>query len=353
MKYYFAGREKLLALGTYPEISLALAREKREAARKQLLNGTDPSEARKLEKRLKLLVAANTFEAIAREWHENKFASWTQRHAENILHRLEIDIFPTLGSRPITEIKAPELLASLRKVESRGALEIAKRLTQTCGQVFRYAIATGRATDNPVPHLKDALKPALKRHFAAIGTSELPSFMATLNTNNARLFATTRIAIRLMLLTFVRTSELIGAKWAEVDLQKALWTIPAERMKMRVEHVVPLSTQAIALLKELQSISGQRQYLFPNQSRPSEHMSNNTILGALKRLGYQGKMTGHGFRALAMSTIKEQLGYRHEVVDRQLAHAPRNKVDAAYDRAQFIDERKIMMQKWADYVDSL
>jgi integrase len=264
-----------------------------------------------------------------------------------------MDIFPAIGNRPITEINAPELLAALRKVESRGALEIAKRLCQTCGQVFRYAIATGRATKNPVPHLKDALKPMIKGHYAAIEIDDLPLFLETLNTNDARLYLTTRIAIRLMLLTFVRTGELIGARWEEFNLEESVWVIPAERMKMRNEHVVPLSTQAIALIEQLKPISGQRTFLFPNQARPNDHMSNNTILGALKRLGYKGKMTGHGFRALAMSTIKEKLGYRHEVVDRQLAHAPKNKVDAAYDRAKFLGERKIMMQRWADYLDAI
>jgi len=353
MKYYFGGKEKLLALGTYPEISLAEAREKREIARKQLISGIDPSQARKLAKQAKAITNANTFEAVAREWHENKLSSWTPDHGANILHRLVVDLFVPLGNRPITEIKAPELLAALRKVESRGALEIAKRLSQTCGQVFRYAIATGRATDNPVPHLKDALKPMVKGHYAAIEINELPEFINTLNSNNARLYVTTRIAIRLMMLTFVRTGELIGAKWSEFNLDKGVWIIPAERMKMRIEHVVPLSTQTLLLLNELKMLSGQREYLFPNQARPTDHMSNNTILGALKRLGYQGKMTGHGFRALAMSTIKERLGYRHEVVDRQLAHAPRNKVDAAYDRAKFLDERTVMMQTWADYLDGL
>lgn len=353
MKYYFLGKEKLLAIGTYPTVTLAEAREKRDQARKLLKNDVDPSEVKKVAKQQKLLNSENTFEAIAREWHANRITSWTPGHGANILHRLSMDIFPVLGSRPIASIKTPEVIAALRKVESRGALEIAKRLSQTCGQVFRYAIATGRTDRNPVADIKDVLKPGVKSHFAAIDAKELPAFLHTLEHNNARLYIQTRIAIRLMLLTFVRTGELIGAKWSEFDLANAMWTIPAERMKMRVEHKVPLSKQALKLLRELQSISGKREYLFPNQARPTDHMSNNTILGALKRLGYKGKMTGHGFRALAMSTIKEKLNYRHEVVDRQLAHAPRNKVDAAYDRAKFLDERKIMMQAWADYLDNL
>lgn len=353
MKYYFLGKEKLLSFGTYPAVSLAEAREKREQARKQLANEIDPAQIKRAAKQQKLLNNENTFEAVAREWHANRISTWTSGHGINILHRLEKDVFPLLVGRPITEIEAPDILAVLRKVENRGALEIAKRLGQTCGQVFRYAIAIGLVKHNPVPHLKDALKPMIKGHYAAIDVKELPEFLHTLEHNNARLYTLTRLAIRLMLLTFVRTGELIGAKWSEFDLDEAVWIIPAERMKMRIEHRVPLSTQAVALLRELKSISGTRELLFPNQSRPTDHMSNNTILSALKRLGYKGKMTGHGFRALAMSTIKEKLGYRHEVVDRQLAHAPRNKVDAAYDRAKFLDERKIMMQAWADYLDSL
>ena len=353
MKYYFFGKEKLLSFGTYPSVSLADAREKREQARKLLTNEVDPAQVKKIAKQQKLLNNENTFEAIAREWHANKITSWTLGHGADILHRLAKDVFPLLGAFPVSEIKAPEIISMLRKVESRGALEIAKRLSQTCGQVFRYAVATGRAERNPIPDLKDALKPAAKGHYAAIDVKELPAFLHVLEHNNARLYIHTRIAIRLMMLTFVRTGELIGAKWSEFDLDKAIWIIPAERMKMRVEHRVPLSNQAVALLRELQSMSSKRDFLFPNQARPTDHMSNNTILGALKRLGYKGKMTGHGFRALAMSTIKEKLGYRHEVVDRQLAHAPRNKVDAAYDRAKFLDERTAMMQKWADYLDTV
>lgn len=353
LKYYFLGKEKLLSLGTYPDVTLADARDMREQARKQLASNIDPSQAKRTAKQLKLISNQNTFEAIAREWHTNKIAAWTPGHGANILHRLEADVFPVIGSRPIHEIEAPELLAMLRRVEARGALEIAKRLSQTSGQIFRYAIATGRTKHNPVPNLKDALKTTVKGHFAAISIQELPAFLDTLDRNDARLYVLTRIAIRMMLLTFVRTGELIGAKWSEIHLEEAVWIIPAERMKMRSEHVVPLSTQTIRLIEQLKPLSGQRVFLFPNQARPTDHMSNNTILGALKRMGYQGKMTGHGFRALAMSAIKEKLGYRHEVVDRQLAHAPRNKVDAAYDRAKFLDDRKIMMQKWADYLDGL
>ncbi|HJV81346.1 tyrosine-type recombinase/integrase [Noviherbaspirillum sp.] len=353
LAYRFAGKQKLLALGVYPEITLADARARRDQARKLLAAGIDPSEAKRKEKRIDALNRENTFEAVAREWHDNKKLSLTPSYAENVLHRLEADIFPLLGTRPISEIEAPDLLDALRQVEKRGALEIAKRLGQTCGQVFRYAIATGRAKRNPVPDLKDALKPSVQGHYAALEAKDLPEFLRVLDQNHARLYTLTRLAIRLMMLTFVRTQELIGARWSEFNLEESLWIIPAARMKMRKEHIVPLSSQAMTVLRELEKVSGGRELVFPNQAHPDKPMSNNTILFALGRLGYKGKMTGHGFRALAMSTIKEKLGYRHEVIDRQLAHGHKSKVDKAYDRATFLDERKKMMQEWADYLDAI
>jgi integrase len=353
LAYRFAGKQKLLALGVYPEVTLADARAKRDQARKLLVNGVDPSDAKRKEKQIDAINRDNTFEAVAREWHNNKKQSLTAPYAANVLLRLEADIFPLLGNRPVAEIEALDVLHALRQVEKRGALEIAKRLGQTCGQVFRYAIATGRAKHNPVPNLKDALKPAVPGHYAALEARDLPKFLDALDRNDARLYVLTRCAIRLLMLTFVRTKELIGAGWCEFDLESAQWVIPAERMKMRKEHIVPLSNQALDILRELQRISGHRALVFPNQAHPVRPMSNNTILFALGRLGYKGKMTGHGFRALAMSTIKEKLGYRHEVIDRQLAHGHKSKVDKAYDRATFLEERKIMMQEWADYLDAL
>jgi len=353
MKYRHGGKEKLLAFGVYPAVSLSDARRQRDEARERIASGDDPAVVKRKAKQLDALNKENTFEAIAREWHANKKATLTPDYAANILARLEADIFPALGARPIADIEALDVLDALRQIEKRGALEIARRNAQVCGQVFRYAIATGRAKYNPVPDLKDALKPVQHGHYAAIDAKELPDFLRALDRNDARLYALTRLAIRILMLTFVRTGELIGARWSEFDLEHALWIIPAERMKMRKDHMVPLARQTVALLGELQSISGERELLFPNQARPAYPMSNNTILKALERLGYKGKMTGHGFRALAMSTIKEKLGYRHEVVDRQLAHAHRNKVDAAYDRAKFLDERIAMMQHWADYLDGI
>jgi integrase len=254
---------------------------------------------------------------------------------------------------PVTEITSLIVLRALQKIENRGALEMTRRASQYCGQIFRYAIVTGRAENDPTVALKGALLPPLPSHFAAIEPRDLPDFLHCLDRNDARLYVHTRLAIRLMLLTFVRTGELIKATWDEFDLDDAQWTIPAERMKMRRPHIVPLSRQAIAVLQQLYELNGRSQWILASPSKPRQHMSNGTILMALKRMGYGGRMTGHGFRALAMTTIQEKLKYPHDVVDRQLAHAPGDKLAAAYDRAQYLDERRTMMQAWADYLDRI
>lgn len=359
MKYRVGGKEKLLAFGVYPEVTLLEARNKRQEARKLLRADTDPAQAKREEKRLSILNLQNNFEAVARYWHENKKHTWTAQYGINVIRRLEADIFPILGKRPIADIEPPEMLDAIRQIEKRGALDVSKRIAQVCGQIFRYGIATGKAKRNPVADIKDAFKPNIKGHFAAIDADGIPEFVRVLDRNDARLFPITRIAIRLMMLTFVRTGNLINARWEDFDLENAMWIIPAEHMKQRLaaklnpknNHHVPLCRQAIDLLNELRMYSP-GDLLFPGRSNYKIPMSNNTILGALKRMGYKGEMTGHGFRALAMSTLKEKLGYRHEVVDRQLAHAHKNAVDGAYDRAKFLDERKVMMQVWADYLDA-
>jgi integrase len=351
LKYRYQGKEKRLALGVYPEVSLAQAREKREHARKVLLAGGDPSQMRKDEKRNAMLNNENTFESIAREWHANNIERWTPSYGKEILHRLQMNIFPTIGQRPIRDIATPELLATLRLIEKRGAHEVAHRALQMCGQVFRYGIAAGRLERDPSPDLRGALKPVKHTHYAALDTKDLPAFIQALECNDGRLYPQTRLGLKLMLLTFVRTGELIGATWDEVNFDTKQWVIPASRMKMRKEHIVPLSHQALQVLSELKVYAGDRMWVFPSQINSQKHMSNNTILKALERMGYKGKTTGHGFRALAMSTIKEKLGYRHEVVDRQLAHGHKSKIDAAYDRAQFLQDRTVMMQRWADYLD--
>lgn len=350
-KYRFMNKEKLLSLGTYPEVSLAEAREKRDQMRKLLADGVDPSQDRK-NKRFELrLNNDNTFESVARRWHEHKKDSLSPSYAKSVLRRLEADIFPAIGYLPITEVKAPQILDALRQIEKRGALDVAKRALQVCGQIFRFSVVEGIAERNPVSDLRDALKPYKKTNYSALDIKELPQFLRTLEGNDARLFFLTKYALKLLVLTFVRTSELINARWEEFDFDSKIWIIPAERMKMRNPHIVPLSKQAIDILEKIKAQTGNGEFVFPSQINPKKTMSNNTLLKAIERLGYKGKTTGHGFRALAMTAIKEQLNYRHEVVDRQLAHAPRNKVDKAYDRAKFIDERIVMMQKWADYLD--
>jgi integrase len=288
--------------------------------------------------------------------------TWSERTAKNTIQRLQADIFPSIGRMPIDEIKHRDLIATLRKIDDRGANEVTHRQKAVCSQIFSYAIQCGFTDRNLVVDMKDVLKTTRAGHFAAIDADELPQFLITLERNEARMFAPTRIALRLMLLIFVRTSELIETPWSEIDLEHGEWIIPWQRMKRgkltvnpdTTNHHVCLSRQALQLLRELHTITGRSKHLFPNQRDHEKPISNNTILVALGRMGYKGRMTGHGFRALAMSTIKERLDYRHEVVDRQLAHAPKDKVASAYDRAQFLaDERRRMMQDWADYIDSV
>lgn len=361
MDYRYEGARLTLAFGKYPQVSLAQARDKRTAARKLLDDGVDPSQDKKDKIRIKGEKTAQTFERLAREWHANKLPTWHATTAKDTLRRLEIDIFPQIGAMPIGSIAHQHMIAALRKIETRGAHEVAHRVKATCARIFSYANQQGIDNRNPALDLKDVLKPVQAGHFAAITSDELPAFLAAMNQNDARLFKPTRIVLRLMMLLFVRTSELITTPWSEIHLEAGEWVIPWQRMKRgkltvnpdKTNHHVCLSSQALALLHELHTLTGGGKYLFPNQRDHEKPMSNGAILMALKRMGYQNKMTGHGFRALAMSTIKEKLGYRHEVVDRQLAHAQKDKVASAYDRAQFLDERRVMMQAWADYLDNV
>lgn len=354
-KYNYLGKEKRMAFGVYPEVSLAEAREKRDKARKLLSNDIDPSQAKKENRRRALLNAENTFEVVAREWHDNQKARWTEDHSRNVLHKLDNDIFPYIGKRPIADIDAPELLSVLRKIEQRGALDMATRARGMCGQVFRYGIATGRCKRDHSADLKEALKTRRTKHFAALDIKQIPDFLRALDRNDARLFGRTRRAVRMLMYTFVRTTELIEATWNEFDFEKKEWNIPAERMKMRRPHIVPLSRQVLEILEDQRKETGHLNspYVFPSQIKPRQAMSNNTVLFAIGRLGYKGLMTGHGFRALARTAIRENLGYEADVIERQLAHGHRNKVVAAYDRTQFLDKRRVMMQHWSDYLDSL
>ena len=350
LKYHYAGKEKLLALGVYPEVSLSDARELRAKARKTLAAGNDPNEVKREAKRLTILKSENGFEVIAREWLENRKHEWAGRSFKIIQSRLERHVFPKIGKRPIAEITAPEILSMLRVVESSGALDTAKRAMQACAQIFMYAIATGRAERNPVPDLRGALKTPVTKHQAYLKAAELPDYLIKLENYDGA--SQTKLALRFLLLTFVRTTELRAAQWTEFDFDKAEWRIPAERMKMKEEHIVPLSRQAVAVLRELQTHTGNRQYAFPNQHNPISFMSENTMLYALYRMGYHSRTTGHGFRSTA-STILNENGFHADVIERQLAHGERNKVRAAYNHAQYLPERRKMMQWWADYLDDV
>ncbi len=353
MKYRHLGKEKRLAFGVYPEISLKEAREKRAQARKLIANGKDPSYVKKQKKNQVTADAGNTFEKIAREWHEHNKDGWKPNHAENIIKRLDKDVFPAIGSMPIKDITPKILLDMAVLIQERGANELAKRVIQMSKHIFRYGIITGRATENPADHLKGLIKPKPKSHFASLEAKELPEFLEVLYTNKARLMPLTHLAVQFMMLTFVRTSEMIKAEWDEFDFEEKMWLIPASRMKMNKDHLVPLSEQSIKVLQEIRDSHRNKRFVFPSRQSSQKHMSNNTILMALRRMGYGGKMTGHGFRSLAMSTIMEKLGYRFEVPDRQLAHSKKGDVNKAYDRAMFLDERKVMMQNWANYLEEL
>ena len=353
MKYRYLGKEKLLAFGVFPEIPIQDARQKCLEARKLLDEHQDPSSVRQEAKRIAKQNADHSFEVVAREWHDNFCNKWSEGHAKTVLRRMEIDVFPEIGSMPITEIKPAHIINALKKVEKRGAYEPAHRLRQYCSQVFRHAIIHEIAQNNPAAEIGTVLRPVIKKHYACIEIKEIPELLTAIERNDARLHHDTRQAIKLLMLTFVRTKELIESTWNEFDLENAQWIIPAQRMKMRNEHIVPLSKQALEILKDLKEQNEKWEWVFVGHHSRKKHMSNNTILKGLDRLGFKGRMTGHGFRALAMSTIKEKLGYRHEVIDRQLAHAAKSMVTRAYDRAQFLDERAIMMQEWADYLDTI
>lgn len=348
-KYRFAGKEKLLSLGTYPDVSLAKARETREEARQQLANGVDPSTRRLLEKRDRVEAGTNNFEAIAREWLENVRGKWAAIYHSDTLKRFEAYVFPSIGGCPISRVAAPELLALLRKIEARGTVETAHKVARACGQVFRYGIASGRCERNPAADLRGALKARPRpKHMAALPASELPTFLDKIDGYDGEL--QTKLAMRLMALTFVRTSELRGATWAEIDLDRAEWTIPAERMKTNTPHHVPLSRQAVEAFRKLQEMNGKWPWIFAGRA-PTKPMSKNTVLFALYRMGYHSRMTGHGFRAMA-STALNEMGYRPDVIERQLAHTEKNAVRAAYHRSQYLEERKTMMQAWADFLDA-
>ena len=348
--FVFEGKEKLMTLGKYPEVSLAQARERHLDARRLLATGADPMARRKAEKIAERVVSKNSFASVAEQWLEHWQCGKSARHVDSTKRRLAANILPSLGARPIAEIEAPEVVAMVRLIESRGARDIAKRALETTGQIFRYAIAFGHAKRNPATEIRprDILKTSNKVNYARIGAKELPGLLRQIEVYPGT--HVTRLAIKLMALTFVRTGELIASKWSEFDLEAARWSVPAERMKMRSPHIVPLARQSIEALEALRRLTGSSEWVFPGERSSQRSMSNNTILKGLERMGYKGKMTGHGFRGLA-STILHEQGYAHEHIELQLAHSPRNAVSAAYNHALYLEPRASMMQDWADFLE--
>lgn len=346
-RYAFERREQMLALGKYPLISLSEARQKRDEARKLVDIGKHPTREKKVQKLRNTQNGGNSFEAIARRWLEMKSPNLNTKYATQTLARIEQHIFPTIGALPIRDITIPDVVFVVEAIAKNGTIETAKRMKQVIGQVFRYATQRGMCEHNPAADLRDILPHQEEKHHACIPVSELPEFIRKIETRHRDF---TYYAIKLLMLTFVRTSELIGARWDEIDWQREEWHIPKERMKKRRPHMVPLSSQVLKLLRELQSITGEKEFIFHSPASKHMHISNGTVLMGLRRMGYQNRMTGHGFRTLASTILNEQ-GYASDVIERQLAHEDDDKIRAAYNRAEYRLERKKMMQDYADWLD--
>jgi integrase len=351
LKYRFGGKEKLLALGVYDDVTLAKAREKRDEARKLLADGIDPSEHKKVMKQVAEERSANSFEVVAREWFVKYSSNWVKSHADKIMQRFVRDIFPWIGNKPITEVTPPVLLSVIRRIEERGSLETAHRALSNCGQVFRYAIATGRAERDSSQDLKGALPPVKTKHFAAqTDPKRFGELLRAIEDYQGSLIV--RCALRLAPLLFVRPGELRHAKWEDIDFDLAQWSYIVT--KTETPHIVPLATQAIAILKELHPLTGNGIYVFPSARGGARPMSDNAILAALRRLGIsKEEATGHGFRATARTLLDEVLGVRPDLIEHQLAHAVRDPNGRAYNRTAHLSERRKMMQNWADYLEKL
>jgi integrase len=349
-KYRFEGKEKLMPFGAYPEVSLAEARVRHAEVRRKLVAGSDPMAERKAMSEAVKVETENRFSEITALWFDHWKVDKSSRHVDSTRRRLEANIFPVLGDRPIAAIGPKEIVAMVKAIEARGVADLAKRALETTGQIYRYALAHGYADRNPAAEFKpsDVLRPTKKVNLARIDASELGSLLRAIEVYRGKVV--TRLATKLLALTFVRTSELIEARWEEFDFEAYRWNIPAERMKMDTPHIVPLSRQSIEILELLRTVTGGGPLLFPGEQNPAKPMSNNTILFALKRMGYSGEMTGHGFRGLASTLLHEQ-GYNHEHIELQLAHAPRNAVSAAYNHALYLEPRAKMMQDWADFLE--
>ncbi|AXT67659.1 integrase arm-type DNA-binding domain-containing protein [Klebsiella pneumoniae] len=349
MKYRFNGKEKRMAFGVYPAVSLAQARALRDEAKKKLAEGIDPSFAKKEEKLVRDVRLHNTFQAVALEWHGTKVSRWSEGYASDIIEAFNKDIFPYIGQQPVNEIKPLVLLNVLRRMESRGATEKAKKVRQRCSEVFRYAIVTGRAEYNPAADLTSAMSGHESKHYPFLTVEELPDFFKALSGYTGSPLIV--LAARLLILTGVRTGELRGAFWSEFDLEKAVWEIPAERMKMKRPHLDLLSTQALEIVQQLKVMSGQYPLVFPGRNDPRKTMSEASINQVFKRIGYTGKVTGHGFRH-TMSTILHEEGFNTAWIETQLAHVDKNAIRGTYNHALYLEGRKEMMQWYGDYVDS-
>ncbi|WP_392538582.1 tyrosine-type recombinase/integrase [Legionella sp. 227] len=353
LAYRFNGKQKTLALGVYPTISLADARLKRDDARKLLANGIDPGETRKAAKSAKTTQNIDSFEVVAREWFVNQSSIWVPSHANKIIRRLERDIFPWLGASPISTITAQQLLIAARRIEERGVKETARRALLNCSQIFRYAVATGRAEHDPVPNLKGALQPVQTKHFPTITDPKAIGELLRAIDHYHGSFVT-KCALQLAPLVFVRPGELRAAEWNEINLDIAEWNIRADRMKMRIAHLVPLSKQAVAILRELYPLTGHGKYVFSSEQTSTRPMSENTLNFALRRMGFtKNEISVHGFRAMARTLLDEILHIRPDYIEHQLAHAVRDPNGRAYNRTSHLPERRVMMQEWADYLDNL
>jgi len=353
MKYRYGGKEKLLSLGKYPEISLKAARDLRYQARKLLDDGQDPSYVKQQRRFNAFQEAENSFKSVALEFLVKKAKVCTEKYVKNMRQRLERNVFPYIGNRPINDIKPSELFSILDRIDNQGKVDTAHRVKQNCGEIFRYAVATCRAEYDPTASLSRTLTPNRPKHLASIiEPKKVGELLRAIDGYKGQFI--TQCALKLAPLLFVRPGELRHAEWSEIDFEEAEWRIPAGKMKMKAQHIVPLSNQSIAILKELKQSTGNRQYVFPSiQSPKNRPMSENTVNGALRRLGYErDEMTGHGFRSMA-STLLNEHGWNRDAIERQLAHAERDSVRAAYNYADYLPERRKMMEWWADYLDRL
>lgn len=350
LKYRFVGKEKMLSIGVYPDVSLADARQKRDDARKILAAGGDPGEVKKADKLAQRLSTENTFEAIAREWHKQKADRWSLRYRDEIIDTFEKDIFPYLGRRPIAEIKPMELLETLRRLEKRGALEKMRKVRQRCGEVFRYAIVTGRAEYNPAPDLATALATPKKTHFPFLTAEELPYFIKDLAGYTGSVI--TKTATQIIMQTGVRTQELRFARWQDIDFEKRLWEIPPEVMKMKRPHIVPLSEQVVELFQSLKPITGMYPLVFIGRNDRTKPISKESVNQVIELLGYKGRLTGHGFRH-TMSTILHEQGFNSAWIETQLAHVDKNAIRGTYNHAHYLEGRREMMQWYGDYIESM